>query len=225
MKQTLVILTIAQSPCSDMTPLLLEHLPEEQILRIGLLDGLSAAEAQEKYAPAQGDGVVNVPLADGVSITLAAEKVQQALQQLIWQLEARGAETILLVNLHGLRGLQARNAVLLEPDRIVPPLVKAIVEGHQVGIVVPPEDALRRQAVKWRNLSCPARFAVARPGMTDNERLIDAALQLQEQGADVVLLDGPGYHPRQRDILQQLLGIPVLLPNMLLAKMAAELLV
>ncbi|QHM70098.1 hypothetical protein C7M51_00358 [Mixta intestinalis] len=208
-----------------MTPQLLEHLPEAQILRIGLLDGLSSAEVKEKYAPQESDRVVNVTLPDGVQATLDAKKVEQGLQVLIWQLEAQGAETILLVNPYGLRGLKAHSAVLLEPDRIIPPLVKAIVEGHQVGIVVPPEDALRRQAAKWRNLSCPARFAVAKSEMGNNDRLIDAALQLQEQGADVVLLDGPGYHPHQRDILQQLLGIPVLLPNILLAKMAAELLV
>ena len=61
--------------------------------------------------------------------------------------------------------------------------------------------------------------------MAYNETLIDAALQLQEQGADVVVLDSPGYHQRHRDCLQQLLGIPVLLSHVLLAKMAAELLV
>ncbi len=36
-----------------------------------------------------------------------------------------------------LSGLTARNAILLEPRRIIPPLVASIVDGHQVGVIVP----------------------------------------------------------------------------------------
>ena len=57
MKQTLVIVTIAHSPRSDITPLLLEHLPEEQILRVSLLEGLSAEEIEEKYAPEEHERI------------------------------------------------------------------------------------------------------------------------------------------------------------------------
>ncbi|WP_368900185.1 AroM family protein [Mixta calida] len=224
MKQTLVIVTIAHSPRSDITPLLLEHLPEEQILRVSLLEGLSAEEIEEKYAPEEHERTLVTHLPDGSPFTLSADKVEEGLQQLIWRLEAQGTETILLLGYAADR-LQTHSAVLLEPDRIVPPLVKAIVDGHQVGVMISAEDPLRQQAIKWRNLSHPARFAVASPYHNDNETLIDAALQLQEQGADVVVLDSPGYHQRHRDCLQQLLGIPVLLSHVLLAKIAAELLV
>lgn len=224
MKQKLVIVTIAYSPRGDITPLLLEHLPEEQILRVSLLEGLAAAEIEEQYAPGENESTLVTHLPDGAPLTLSAGKVEQGLQQLIWRLEEQGAETILLLGYAG-DHLRAHGAVLLEPDRIVPPLVKAIVDGYQVGIMISAEDPLRQQAFKWRNLSRPARFAVASPDHGDDETLIDAALALQEQGADVVVLDSPGYHQRHRDFLQQLLGIPVLLSHLLLAKMAAELLV
>lgn len=66
---------------------------------------------------------------------------------------------------------------------------------------------------------------MASPYRADDDQLIDAALSLQEQGADVVVLDCLGYHQRHRDFLQALLGIPVVLSNVLVAKLAAELLV
>ena len=224
MKQTLVTLTIVHSPHSDITPLLLEYLPEEQIFHVSLLDGLSTTEISEKYAAQDDEPTVMVHFPDNRQMALSLDKVEQGLQQLIGQLEARGAENILLLTSASFTHLQAHSAVLLEPDRLVPPLVNAMVEGHQVGILVSNEEPLRQQARKWRNLSQPACFAVVSPDH-DNEKLLDAGLLLQEQGADVVVLDSPGYHHRHRDFLQNLLGIPVLLSNVLLAKMAAELLV
>jgi protein AroM len=44
-----------------------------------------------------------------------------------------------------LSGLTARNAILLEPQRIIPPLVASIVDGHQVGVIVPVEEVLPMQ--------------------------------------------------------------------------------
>lgn len=224
MKQTLVILTIACSPGYDVTPLLLESLSAEQLEPVSLLDGLSRADILEKYAPRSGEKAQTIRLADGAALLLATSRLQRGLQQLINQLETRGVETILLLGCEACSELQARSAVLLDPDRLIPPLIKAIVGHHQAGLVVLAEDLLRQQAGKWRGLSKPAFFAVADPLQDDNQMLIDAGLQLLEEGADVLVLDSPCFHPRHCDLLQQLLGIPVLLSWRLVANMAAELL-
>lgn len=123
----------------------------------------------------------------------------------------------------GIGRLQTRQAMVLEADRLVPPLIAAIADDHQVGIVVAAEEPLRQQRYKWERLSKPPCFAVVSPWLPDDEKLVDAALALQEQGADVVVLDCVGYHPRQQDFLQKLLGIPVLLSSGLVAQLAAEL--
>ncbi|GLR10207.1 hypothetical protein COO59_05840 [Mixta theicola] len=224
MKQTLVILTIAHSPDDDITPLLLETLTEEQLEPVSLLNGLTSEEITEKYAPRKDEKTLVVRLADGAERLLATSRIERGLQRLINQLETRGVENILLLGCGPFTALQSRSAVLMEPDRLIPPLISAIVGNHQAGIMVSADELLRQQAGKWRSLSKPASFAVANPFQSDNQALIDAGLLLLEQGADVVVLDGPGYHPSHCDLLQQLLGIPVLLSWRLLAKMAAELL-
>ena len=42
---------------------------------------------------------------------------------------------------------------------------------------------------------------------------------------DVIMLDCLGFHQRHRDLLQKQLDVPVLLSNVLIARLAAELLV
>ncbi|HBN1930070.1 TPA: AroM family protein, partial [Escherichia coli] len=54
---------------------------------------------------------------------------------------------------------------------------------------------------------------------------IDAGKELLAKGADVIMLDCLGFNQRHRDLLQKQLDVPVLLSNVLIARLAAELLV
>lgn len=225
MKNTLVALTLGLAPRSDLLPLLLEHLPENKIAHVGLLDGLTPEEIDQRYAPVAGEKLVMTRIENGEHVILSAAKVEIALQKLILSLEQQGYETILMLCSGEFKTLITESAILLEPYRILPPLVDAITGGHQVGIVVAREEYIGEQAYKWKSLAQTPHFAVASPWQNSDDDLIDAALALQEQGADVVVLDCLGYHQRHRDFLQKLLGIPVLLSNVLIARLAAELLV
>ena len=223
MKQTLATLTLGQAPRRDLQPLLLEHLSENSIAHFGLLDGLSAAEIEQRYAPQPGEKVTMTHMEDGSYVVLSAARVEVALQALIDKLEAQGFETFLLLCSGEYKNLEAGNSVLLEPYRILPPLVNAIASGHQVGIMVAREEYLDEQACKWKSLVQKPFYVVANPWQPIDHELTEAALQLQEQGADIVVLDCLGFTQRHRDFLQKLLGIPVLLSNTLIAKLAAEL--
>ncbi len=48
--------------------------------------------------------------------------------------------------------------------------------------------------------------------------------ELLERGADVLILDCLGFHQHHRDLLQKALDVPVLLSNVLMARLASELL-
>ena len=50
-------------------------------------------------------------------------------------------DVILLMSTAPIKGLMARNAILLEPMRIIPPLVASIVDGHR-GVIVPIEELM-----------------------------------------------------------------------------------
>jgi protein AroM len=153
---TFATLTIGQAPRSDIMPLLMAHLPAKSVTHVGLLDGMSTEQIEQRYAPAEGDAVLVSRLLDGSQVTMAAHRDV---------LEALGCMTILLLCTGEFKKLHARNALLLEPDRIIPPLIGAIVGGHRAGIVVPIEEQIVEQSGKWRKLSKPPCFAVASPYM------------------------------------------------------------
>ncbi len=56
--------------------------------------------------------------------------------------------------------MAARNSILLEPLRIVPPLVASLLDGHQVGVIVPVAELLAAEGEKnGRYCKCRGVFA------------------------------------------------------------------
>ena len=92
---SLVTLTIGQSPRSDILPLLLEHLPADQVAHAGLLDGLTLTDVEQQYAPAPGETVLVSRMISGEQVRLSGPKVEQGLQRKINALEEQGYDTIL----------------------------------------------------------------------------------------------------------------------------------
>ncbi|WP_204278742.1 AroM family protein, partial [Enterobacter hormaechei] len=85
------------------------------------------------------------------------------LQSVIEVLDNQGYDVILLMSTAPVKGLIARNAILLEPMRIIPPLVASIVDGHQVGVIVPIEELMDNQTAKWHVLEKMPLYALANP--------------------------------------------------------------
>jgi len=225
MMTSFATLTIGQAPRSDIMPLLMAHLPAKSVTHVGLLDGLSTEQIEQRYAPEEGDAVLVTRLLDGSQVMLAANRVERGLQQKIDVLEALGCMTILLLCTGEFSHLHAREALLLEPDRIIPPLIGSIIGQHRAGIVVPVESQIVEQANKWRKLSKAPCFAVASPYLSDDQTLAEAAKCLADQGAEVVVLDCIGFNRYHVDVFKKHLNIPVLLSNVLMAKLAAELII
>ena len=224
MSATMAILTIGVVPVSEVLPLLTEHIREDQITHISLLGKMSRADVMEEYAPEPGEERLLVLLSDNQFAEVSRPKVEQSLQAVIEVLDNQSYDVILLLNTFKLRSLVARNAMLLEPQRIIPPLVSSIVDGHQVGVLVPVEALLDAQQEKWQMLTNSPYYALANPLRDTDQHLISAAHSLLDRGADVLVLDSLSYHQRHRDLLQKALDVPVLLSNVLVARLAAELL-
>lgn len=225
MKATLAILTIGVVPVSEVLPLLTEHVSEQQITHLSLLGKLSREEVMEDYAVGEGEDPLATLLSDGKLAYVSRQKIERALQGVIEVLDNQDYDVILLMSTAPVKGLSARNAILLEPMRIIPPLVASIVDGHQVGVIVPVEELLDNQTVKWAALEHTPLYALANPFWDSEAKLIAAGQELIDRGADVLMLDCLGFHQRHRDLLQKAVDVPVLLSNVLMARLASELLV
>ena len=162
MKATLAIITIGVVPVSEVLPLLTEHVSEQQITHLSLLGKMSREEVMEDYAVEAGEDPLATLLSDGKLAHVSRQKIERSLQGVIEVLDNQGYDVILLMSTAPIKGLTARNAILLEPMRIIPPLVASIVDGHQVGVIVPIEELMDNQEAKWHVLEKV-------PGFTDQD--------------------------------------------------------
>ncbi|NIY48341.1 AroM family protein [Cedecea colo] len=224
MKSTLAILTIGVVPVSEILPLLIEHISEEQIKHVTLLGNMSREEVITEFGAEEGEEEILTLLADKTLIHVGKQKVEQALQGVIELLDNQGYDVILLMSTERFARLAAYNSILLEPERIIPPLVASIVDDHQVGIILPVPELLKSQHKKWQQLQNPPFYELANPVHETDESLLNAGRKLLAAGADVLVLDSLGYHQKHRDLLQKGLNVPVLLSNVLIAHLASELL-
>ncbi|HHD7473516.1 TPA: AroM family protein [Klebsiella oxytoca] len=222
---SMAILTIGVVPVAEMLPLLTEHIREDQINHISLLGKMAREEVMRDYCVEPGDEALLTLLNDNQIAQVSRQKVERDLHSVIAMLDKQNYDLILLMSTHPFSGFKANNAILLEPQRIIPPLVASIVDGHQVGVIVPVEEMLPLQRDKWQVLTHTPFYAICSPVNGSKEQLLAAGRELIEQGADVLILDCLCYHQQHRDILQKALDIPVLLSNILISRLAAELLV
>lgn len=225
MSASLAILTIGVVPMSEVLPLLTEYIDEQHITHHSLLGKMSREDVMADYAVEPGDDPLLTLLNDNQIAHVSRQKVERDLQSVVEVLDNQGYDVIILMSAAAIKSMAARNSILLEPLRIIPPLVASIVDGHQVGVIVPVAELLAAQEKKWQVLQMPPVYSLANPVHGSEQQLIDAGQALLDQGADVIMLDCLGFHQRHRDILQQALDVPVLLSNVLIARLASELLV
>ncbi|ECT7782053.1 AroM family protein [Salmonella enterica] len=225
MSASLAILTIGVVPMSEVLPLLTEYIDEQHITHHSLLGKMSREDVMADYAVEPGDDPLLTLLNDNQIAHVSRQKVERDLQSVVEVLDNQGYDVIILMSTAAIKSMAARNSILLEPLRITPPLVASIVDGHQVGVIVPVAELLAAQEKKWQVLQMPPVYSLANPVHGSEQQLIDAGQALLDQGADVIMLDCLGFHQRHRDILQQALDVPVLLSNVLIARLASELLV
>ncbi|EEK5537672.1 AroM protein [Salmonella enterica] len=225
MSASLAILTIGVVPMSEVLPLLTEYIDEQHITHHSLLGKMSREDVMADYAVEPGDDPLLTLLNDNQIAHVSRQKVERDLQSVVEVLDNQGYDVIILMSTAAIKSMAARNSILLEPLRIIPPLVASIVDGHQVGVIVPVAELLAAQEKKLQVLQMPPVYSLANPVHGSEQQLIDAGQALLDQGADVIMLDCLGFHQRHRDILQQALDVPVLLSNVLIARLASELLV
>lgn len=224
-KTLLGTLTIGQAPRPDITPILEQHLSgRTTCIHTGLLDGLTRDHIEQAYAPEPGEATLITRLLDGSSVVVSKPKVLGLMNLKIASLQAQGCKFILLLCTGAFEGLQCEGAWLIEPDLIVSPAVAAMAGKRQVGIVVPLQSQVASEGHKWRDLALAPICAVASPYAADAEALAQAARDLRDQGAQLLVMDCMGFVEAHRVIAARASGLPVILSNALIGRLTAELL-
>jgi protein AroM len=215
-------LTIGQAPRADITPIL-DGVLDTRLPRrhAGVLDGLSRAEIERGFAAEAGKPVLITKLLDGSAVVIDRARTEAAAQVKLAMLEAEGCTTILMLCTGHFESLRTETARLIEPDRILPPTVAALVQGAQLGIIVPLVEQIASEAGKWAPLGRAPLYASASPYGGGGTSVADAARDLAGRGAEILLMDCMGFVERHRREAAEA-GLPVILSNSLIAKLVSE---
>ncbi|MDU1757271.1 MAG: AroM family protein, partial [Citrobacter sp.] len=129
MSASLAILTIGVVPMSEVLPLLTEYIDEQHITHHSLLGKMSRDDVLAEYALESDEDPLLTLLNDNELAYVSRQKVERDLQSVIEVLDNQGYDVILLMSTVSIASMTARNSILLEPLRIIPPLVASIVDG------------------------------------------------------------------------------------------------
>ncbi len=216
------MITIGQAPRTDIAPIIEKFLDgRAELVQVGVLDGMTKEQIEQHLYPESDDYVLTSRLVSNESVVMSREKIKPILQAKINYLEEIGIKQMLLLCTGVFPGLTTSNSYLIEPDRIIPPTVNALVARRRFGVIVPLVEQKYILKPKYSPFGLEPVFAVASPYENDEASFIEAASELKGK-VDIILLDCMGYTEKARELLSNAMGLPVLLSNSMMAKLVSE---
>jgi len=218
------LITVGQSPRSDVVPDMAAILGGDiEILEAGALDALSR-EQIALLAPEGDDEIIVTRLADGSPVFVGKTKMIPTIEAKIAELEDRGTTLNVLLCTGEFPKLAARRP-FLEPQQLLLGLLRAMTFPGRLGVLTPSERHVPQTAARWRASGFDAHVAPLSPYEENDPAAVRrAADDLRAGNAGLVVMDCIGFRRKTRDEIAHLTGAPTLVANLLVARVAAELL-
>lgn len=223
MKKHIGIVTIGQSPRSDVVPEIQAHLGDHvEVLEHGALDGLTLAEVKN-YAPEPGMLPLVTRMRDGMEVIVAKEKLLPRLNEVMTALDGKGVDMILLL-CNGDFPVFDTSCLVIEPQRLVDGCVAGLLrEGHRLGVLVPVPE--QESWVRQRLTAVSPNLTVAVASPYEGQKPLEAACQrLRNDGCDVIVLYCMGFNRQLGAKVRSLCSTPVIVSSALVARIMGELL-
>jgi protein AroM len=217
------LVTIGQSPRSDVVPDMAAVIgPAIEVREAGALDGLTRAEIAA-LAPTGGDEILVTRLTDGSAVFVGKEKIVRLVEARIAALERGGAMLTALLCTGAFPKLHATRP-LIQPHPVLLGTLRGLSWPGRLGVLTPSIPHVPQTEARWRRDGFDAVVAPLSPyEEEDPAALRRAAEAMREGGAGLVVMDCMGFRRKTRDELAGLTGVPVLLANLLVARVIGEL--
>ncbi len=223
MKKCIGIVTIGQSPRSDVVPEIQAHLGDHvAVIEHGALDGLSLTEVKD-YAPESGMLPLVTRMRDGMEVVVAKEKLLPRLDEVMTALDDKGVDMILLL-CNGDFPVFDTRCLVIEPQRLVDGCVAGLLrEGHRLGVLVPVPE--QENWVRQRLAAVSPNLTVAVASPYEGQKPLEAACQrFRDDGCDVIVLYCMGFNRQLGAKVRSLCSTPVIVSSAIVARIMGELL-
>jgi protein AroM len=216
------LVTIGQSPRVDVVPDMAAILGRGVTVRErGALDGLDPAEITS-LAPRPGDDILVTRLADGTPAFVAKRHIVSRVQAAIADLERTGVTMTALLCTGAFPALEASRLLVL-PHQVLLGVLRALRWPGRLGIVTPSVEHVVQTESRWRADGFDPVVVPLSPYEEQRPAALEHAAQaFRAARTGLVAMDCMGFRRATRDELQRLTGTPVLLANLLVARVVAE---
>lgn len=219
MKARLGIVTIGQAPRVDVVPEMAELMgPGVEVVERGALDGLGPA-AIAALEPGPGDEVLVTRLTDGRPVFVGKARITPLVQQRIDALAQEGVAMTLVLCTGAFQGLAAPHPLVI-PERILAGVLRGIAFHGRLGVITPSARHVPQAEARWRGHGFDPVVVPLSP-YDHGAGGLDVA-PLRAGGVGLVLLDCMGFRREARRQLQEALGVPLIVANLLVARVIAE---
>jgi protein AroM len=219
MKPRVGLITIGQAPRVDVVPDMAELIgPGVEILERGALDGLSRAQIAA-LEPREGDEILVTRLLDGRGVFLGKERITPLVQQRIDDLAAHDVGMTVVLCTGAFKGLTASHPLVI-PERILVGVLRGIAFAGRLGVLTPSSRHVPQTEARWRGHGFDP-VVVALSPYDHGSDAIDVE-PFKTGGVGLVLLDCMGFRREARRELQEALGVPLIVANLLVARVVAE---
>ena len=216
------LVTIGQSPRADIVPDMGAIIgPGIDIREAGALDGLSRGEV-EALKPTGDDEILVTRLQDGTGVFVGKQKIVRLVEERIARLEREGAQLTALLCTGAFPPLRATRS-LIQPQPVLFGTLRGMSWPGRLGVVTPSVPHVPQTQARWRRDGFDAVVAPLSPYEEEDAAAVRrAATAMKDGGAGLIVMDCMGFRRKTRDELRELTGVPVLLANLLLARVLAE---
>lgn len=216
------LITIGQSPRVDVVPDMAEVIGSGVELReAGALDDLDRA-AIDALAPREGDEILVTRLRDGAPVFVAKRHVVARVQERIAALEREGAALTALLCTGAFPPLRAARP-LIQPQPVLLGVLRGMRWPGRLGVLTPSVPHVPQTEARWRADGFdPVVVPLSPYEEGDSAAVTRAAESLRGARVGLVVMDCMGFRRKTRTELQGLTGAAVLVANLLLARVVAE---
>ena len=223
MKKHIGIVTIGQSPRTDVVPELQTYLGDHvAVMEHGALDGLSLTEVKE-YAPESGMLPLVTRMQDGTEVIVAKEKLLPRLNEVVMALDDQGVDMILLL-CNGDFPVFNTRCLVIEPQRLVDRCVAGLLrERHRLGVLVPVPE--QENWVRRRLEAVNPNLTVAVASPYEGEKALETACRrFRDNACDVIVLYCMGFNRQLGAKVRKLCDTSVMVSSTIVARILGELL-
>ena len=214
-------ITIGQAPRTDITRDILPLLPDYMTLtEYGALDDMTYEEVMSQFAPSEDDEVLVSRMRDGRQAKFTERFIRPLVQQKIDQAEAEGVSAIILF-CTGVFPEFRHKVLFIEPQPLFHAIAAKLAGNQKIGILVPVPDQVEQAYHTWGKSGISIEATSASPYL-EFDKVVEAASFFEDKDLAFICTDCMGFTMEMKHRIQEITGLPVLLPRTLVVRILCE---